>query len=402
MSQLTKRILGVFVAAAASALLVACAKGDRAGERVEVRLLTPSMLDEYVSGAESNDSTSPSAAFVASLKGDGTKSAPALFKDRVADLKSRPAGSPWLRYDDLSSPILGALVPLLAGVAVDFIVSQLDQAAESFEAQWGSAPFHDGFWLRVAAAQAPGGTNILSLDQQRVSFVGEDSAEFEIRGSRAYSVSTDELYSKPLTDKSVRVLTGPLKDKVVTIVERWQPRYVGVEIVRSTKQFPAESGGASRAILLFLPSKSDDRLFLVYPFFYGNRSAKASLGGSSQSLSATIALELAATWVGKDDRAVQATVAQAVFEVGGYDMTGPKARFWGDPAIESVGWFAAGPVGVSRAESDTAGVFRVSCSVTERDESDSRQWIERASKFIGEQRTLVVERAQEVIDAPAK
>ena len=326
------------------AILAGCARGDRVGERVELRMLNIDALDNYANKGESAkflDSLSPFE-FPADFEFEGKalndgKDAKAQFEKQVELLREKE----WLPKDQPNTStetaagtlLLPVVAPLLVGAAIDFIVTTLDETAESFEAQWGTSRMVDGWW-------------------------------------NAVKVENTEL--KP--------------------VYKWSPKFVGVEIVRSTSKFPASSGGASRLVLLFLPSKSDKRLFVVYPLFYGNRSPKASVGTGGQSLAATISMSVNATWVG-NDRAVQAEVAQAVFDVTGYSTSTPGAAFWRMPDRDSVGWFAAGPAAAPtpRISDSAAGVFRIAVAVTEKDEGESRQWIERASKYVTDNREKVIE-----------
>jgi len=363
------------------AILAGCARGDRVGERVELRMLNIDALDNYANKGESAkflDSLTPFE-FPEGFTNDG-KHAKAQFEKQVELLR----GKQWLPNDKPNTStetaadtlLLPVVAPLLVGAAIDFVVTTLDETADSFEAQWGTSRMVDGWWWNgVENKEAkPKGENTVPKVENTVPKVENSVPKVEN------------------TEPKVENTVPKVENTKEATVNHWRPKFVGVEIVRSTSKFPASSGGASRLVLLFLPSKSDKRLFVVYPLFYGNRSPKASVGTGGQSLAATISMSVNATWVG-NDRAVQAEVAQAVFDVTGYSTSTPGAAFWRMPDRDSVGWFAAGPAAAPtpRISSSAAGVFRIAVAVTEKDEGESRQWIERASKYVTDNREKVIE-----------
>lgn len=265
-----------------------------------------------------------------------------VFSKRFAQLQETEA---WQRYGFGSDPdsariapvaLAAAAVPVLAGFAVDLIQSRLDAEALKYEAQYGSSVVQSGYWEKV-----------------------ERRTEGGLKGA---------------------------------------PKYVGFEILRKTEPNADYDGIAARFVYLFIPA-DDTRLFLIHPFYsrVEHTKAKLSRGGGSATVVSDIAIS--SVWIDSTGRTVTDTVAVAKFERGGVVPHEP-GQFKLDPETQSAGWFAGVPV--SRRKNDQGneeavgtGVFRLTVSVTERDETKVRANIERISRFVGNNKERVVEYVSE-------
>lgn len=268
--------------------------------------------------------------------GDG---GPARFQEQWLAIRN----SDWILGEG-RSPVAAALLPALAvpviNLLIDTAVAELDAQAKSYEAQYRATRAFDGFWLSAKG-------------------------------------------------------------------EQWVPAYVGFEIIRYSERFPAETaqdaenrGGASRMIVLFARSQSDPRLFLLHPFFYANRSAKAKVDRDGASIAVTADVTIDAVWIARGQALHEAQVAAATFRFGGYPMTvgADGLRLQTDPATQAAGWFGGVPVSTDgQGEPTGKGVFRITAQVTERDESKARERIERVSEFVSSRRDQIVEQINEAI-----
>ena len=270
---------------------------------------------------------------------------PKAFEDAWRELRD----SVWIKTGPDRSPVLLPLLPALAaGIAnllVDQIVTELDAEASRYEGQYGASRAFDGFWQGVEA-------------------------------------------------------------------DAWTPEYVGFEIIRYTERFPPGTkqddprrGGASRMIVLFARSQSDPRLFLLHPFFYANRSAKAKVDLDGVTIAVTTSIKFDSVWVDRGAAINEAEIASATFQFGGYPMRVDRRGIvlMTKPKEQAVGWFVGVPVSTNaNGDPVSEGVFRITALVTERDESRARERIERSSKFVSSRRDRIVEQINEVLPKSEK
>lgn len=318
---------------------------DANEERVSIRMLTVDDVQSYGGAAaqegEKKRLVDSRVRLMQSKKYDG-KTVGQVFNEQLRDLKTADGGAYRATLEEGPGPriafaaIGAAVLPVLAGFAVDAVQHALDAEAERYEAQYGGSIVQDGFWTE--------GSLELTGDPKRKKYKGT-------------------------------------------------PRYVGFEVVRSTKPREGYDGDAARFVYLLLPSSGDPNLFLIHPFFSHIEHSKAKLAAGKGSASVVSDITIGSVWVDASGRTVNDTVALAKFERGGV-----KPGEWTlddfqiDPRTQAAGWFAGVPLSRDAdGKPMGTGVFRLTVNVTERDETKAKATIERVSRFIGDNKSKIVE-----------
>lgn len=260
-----------------------------------------------------------------------------------------------------------ALAPLvagaLAGAAVDALQSHLEAEAAKLERQFGASVYRSDFWTVKKSAI--------------------DTAKYEVATT-----------------------------------------YNGFKIKRYTRKFPKPPtpGGADDVPAMefeaeFQPS-DNGRLFLIQPKSFITREAKAKVVNDEGTINSTVSISVDAMWVDKNQVMRQERIATASFDVMNYaleDKDGEPAK-WIEMELGGtdarVGWFPGVPVSTSieggkplwetadwGARTDFKdGAFKLTVNVIEKDSSKSKEYIERAAKYVGEQREKLVEKAKGAVE----
>lgn len=232
------------------------------------------------------------------------------------------------------APLIAA--PILLGFVVDAVKSELEREATLYEAQFGETIHETGFWSGVSG--------------------------------------------------NIGV-----------------PRWLGFEIVRTTAGDKGNSkSAASRIVFAMIPANrfnrnqdlpSDERLFVIKPMWLEvNRSrAKVSQFGPG-TLGLTVNVRMNATWIDKAQSVHQDTIADAKFDFSGVDLAA-HTIYIDELKDKIAGWFGGVPVSVDPVSGALKGngTFQLAISVTESDESQVREVIERAAKYLGDNKDKIVQ-----------
>ena len=192
------------------------------------------------------------------------------------------------------------------------------------------------------------------------------------------------------------------------------PNYAGFTFQRFTKEYPqgGTDGPAMRFICEFeQPKKS--RLFLIKPVTFQLNQAKAKIVNGDGAVDLTLNVAVDAMWVDASQIGHQERIAFSTFEIKNYKL--PKgntpATAKTDFGQQRAGWFPGVPISPNAGgkfpwqTSTNAnvteyfdGCFKVSVLVTERDPSGVKEDLEKAAKFIGEQKEKIVGNAKKAVE----
>jgi hypothetical protein len=313
---------------------------DYKGEQVQVTMLSARELWNYDVPAE----TRPL------LRGRLMEEfKPGIFPDRAATEFDTAAADVSVQRMRANAIPLAALVPLIAGFAVDAVRSELEKQASIHEAQFGRTIHSSGFWEDLG-------------DKPRPRWLG-----FEIRRTTARTGG-----ERPASRVVCLMIPAPyMKDAS------------GVTDSTDHERKSTSSAGGPEA---------DARLFVIKPLLFENRSAKAKLMAWEKALDATVFISLQGTWIDAAQTVHQETVAAAQFDVENYDMS-TSPILVKELRGQIAGWFGGVPVSVKKGEPDQwagNGTFRLVAAVTERDPSRVKEGIERAAKYLKDNRDQIV------------
>jgi len=242
----------------------------------------------------------------------------------------------------LPSEAVGALV----GVAVDLVKAQIEAEAKKLERQYGQVDYRSDFW----ALQAANGQGTL------------------------------------------------------------RQNYDGFTLYRLTKQFSTATNPAMEMVCSFEPSESK-RMFIIKPVSFVLRQAKAKVINTAGKIDVTVNIAVDAMWIDAKRVAHQERIAFSSFDITDYDLSDPQPLT--DFKGQMAGWFpgvplSAGPDGkypweagaISRIEEGQFfdGCFKLTVLVTERDASKAKAHLEKAAKFLGDQKSSLVEKAKQATE----
>jgi hypothetical protein len=344
---------------------------DKAGERVELRLLTFDQLMTYSvhagwrtpkdeqrdelrwEFAREDDPESRSTYALRVLIGptderDGTKSVLSAIQSadpRAEEFEKRlrevfPQGK-----GQESAALLAALAPIAIDWLFDTVKSVVKEQSELYESQYSAVAYAGGFWQE--------------------SILGESGDT---------------------------------------------PRYAGFELIRWTNQQP-ESGGepAMRLVVAFIPSADDNRFFLLEPLFLQVQAARAKVARSKGKLSLRVNGTLEGSWVTEKFEHRKENVATIDWLVDNISLadTSPKYFFRSKqrPDLPYVaGWFLSPPLsyrsdGQGNPQRLAAGTpVRLAVVVTEHDKSGAKERLEQIPGVLDSVRPRVDEAVKSIVE----
>lgn len=365
---------------------------DYKGEQVELHMLEGGDLWDYaVTGQHQKD-----------LRDRLKAEFPAVFTDdgfnppAAGQMRAQVAG-------------IAAVVPLIAGFAVDAVRSELEKEAGIHEAQFGRAIHESGFWKELAQ---------------------------EMPATRPARLATNGIASNPPTPLTPPIngatpvnggdptnpTTKPADADDVPRRTFGTPRWLGFEIVRTTaatRDPKSPVKYASRIVCVMVPAPymqqptatlardenpktvkititdplADSRLFVIKPLLYEVRTSKAKLMRWEKMLTATVNIGLDATWIDDRQTVHQAPVAAAEFEIEDYDVKN-RPIYINELKGQIAGWFGGVPVSTEPGHPEELsgnGTFRLAVAVTERDPSRVKESIERAAKYLKDNKSQIVQ-----------
>jgi hypothetical protein len=150
-------------------------------------------------------------------------------------------------------------------------------------------------------------------------------------------------------------------------------------------------------------------MFVVSPNKFVLRQAKAKVINWDGKIDVTVNIAVDAMWIDKNQTAHQERIAFSSFDISDYNLstTNTLTNFKGQKA----GWFPGVPISAgadgkypweagagtnTRRFSD--GCFKLSVLVTEKDASKAKENLEKAAKFIGDQKSSLVEKAKKATE----
>lgn len=248
------------------------------------------------------------------------------------------------RNTDTKHAIASEAVGALVGLTVDLVKAQVEAEAKKLERQYGQVDYRSDFW-------------------------------------------------------SIQPTTNTAKLK---------QNYSGFTLKRLTKKFPKMDFPAMEFDCSFQPSDSG-RMFVVNPTKFVLRQAKAKVINWGGKINVTVNIAVDAMWIDKNQVAHQERIAFSSFDIADYNLsqTNTITNFKGQKA----GWFPGVPIssgadgkypweagaGVStNLYSD--GCFKLTVLVTEKDASKAKENLEKAAKFIGDQKSSLVDKAKKATD----
>ncbi len=246
------------------------------------------------------------------------------------------------RAHALPSEAVGALV----GVAVDLVKAKIEGEARKLERQYGQVDYRSDFW-------------------------------------------------------SLQATNGQ-----VTL----RQNYDGFTLYRLTERFSTATNPAMELVCSFQPSDSK-RMFIISPTSFVLRQAKAKVINTAGKIDVTVNIAVDAMWINEKRVAHQERIAFSSFDITDYDLSNPQPLT--DFKGQKAGWFpgvpiSAGPDGKypweAGANSRTRegqfkeGCFKLTVLVTEKDASKAKAHLEKAAKFLGDQKSSLVEKAKEATE----
>jgi hypothetical protein len=240
-----------------------------------------------------------------------------------------------------------AAAPLAAaavGFAIDYVKKRLDEEATLYEAQFSQRIAADGFWIRKSAS------------------------------------------------------------------DRWQQNYHGFKVTRYVE------GKAEPAYLLVcgMAVSEDGRMLQVAPLYFVTQKAKAKVlakrGWSflwdwalntGDEIESHTDISIDAVYVNDDGKVETIALASFPIDIGHYPLS-PDANAYrilrkspdsGQGLLETApaGWFGGVPISANIGDDRTqAGTFWIGATVTEKDPSNAKRYLEAASKAIEGQRESII------------
>jgi hypothetical protein len=285
--------------------------------------------------------------------------------------------------------LAAAVIPFVAGAAVDAVRADLKKEAALFEAQFSVMNYERGFWAdlkdeprrvrlwkKVGDKWGPTDDSAVPPEKKKVWVEKPNAA-----GKPTLSVEEVEVPST-----------------VMTAVQR----YHGFEVLRYTKEHPEGGPPAFRLVCLIVPAnrfrptdatakKADTNIFLIKPLLFQTASAKAKVAFLRPRMDTKIDIAIDATWIERDQTARQSRVINGQFDVTGYDLNMTEILI-DKLKSKTSGWFGGVPVSVDRDGKPTGnGTFKITVLVTESDQLESKQALEQVAKFVGDQKEKVVQ-----------
>lgn len=164
------------------------------------------------------------------------------------------------------------------------------------------------------------------------------------------------------------------------------------ELTRTTKSTRGtDTRPAFRFVCAIVPSVHDPNVFLLKPLFFQVTSAKAKVASSKSTISVKVNVVIDAMWWDpKSELLKTGKIALTTWKIGGYDIAKQKPKFFSEKGTQphTAGWFGAVPL--THPDATSGGAFKLTVIVTERDESKAANYIERASKMLGENKDRIV------------
>lgn len=329
--------------------------------------------------------------------------------------------------DDVQPEGVGAaiVVPLVAGLVVDTVKKELSKEAKRYEAQFQSVVYDESFW-----AHAVNSTK-LTEDEEFAVWYMDEAAEIsqtkvtEIyesldRGETVFRVPNDLDIANFTPDatpelkeyKEARAKARRYKEFAAELrvgKATFKPRYAAFEIVRTAEKANTRSDGESpafRLVVAIVPSKSDQRLFLLRPLYLEVDSAKAKVASVDEpKITIEMDIEIKGSYVNAKKQFVTSNLASNKWTFSGFKMKGDHficSEFEDANSPHIAGWFFAPPISadktpVGEVDDLAGGAFSIAVNITERDESKAPEYIQRAANLVGENKEKIVSEVQNSI-----
>lgn len=185
---------------------------------------------------------------------------------------------------------------------------------------------------------------------------------------------------------------------------RVSPKMAGKSYKVAAETINGTNQGNKNEQALVLPVRADERLFMVKPLLVDVQRSRAKVFATGSKIDLRAIVRLEATWIDGGQNVRNDVVASGDFEFKSLDLNGRLMKV-GDKEHEVrahidtlkdklAGWFGGVPVSVDfkTKQPKGNGTFRLSVAVTESDQSQAREVVERAAKYLGENREEIVKK----------
>lgn len=244
-------------------------------------------------------------------------------------------------------PAVAAAATALIGFAVDFTKKQIEEEASLYEAQWGKKAAFDHFWSPDGKQQYYGFEVIRGTRKNPLRKLGEkqDTAAFHLVCGIAPSADGQMFQVAPL-----QLTINSVKAKVLS--DQWLRTFYTV---------------------LWKP-----------------------LLRTGHEVDVSADVEITAIWRDKNQTAHLEQLATFTVAVPAFDLNANNTLDAGDGLHSSpVGWFPGIPRSVYNnndgKEIEGLGTFWVKATVTERDPSNAKKYLEQAADLVGKQKDTIVQ-----------
>lgn len=266
------------------------------------------------------------------------------------------------------TPLVATAVTYVASAAFDYAVEEIEQEASLYEAQYGKEMPADNFWSYVSTPAC----------------VNEGE-----KGCLKYKYSSS-----------------------------YKPNYWGMRIKRTTEK----NDDPAFDIILSFEKSSDGQLFKVVPEQLKITRSKAKVlsdetityfnpltwfpklfNTAGHKLNVNVDIKMDGYWRGSDQMLHSSSLAFLSIPVNGYDIES-NPTLDKDDLGGATGWMLTPPVSMmpdgsrpaacqdpDKECSNKSGNFAVSVTITERDPSNAKKYIEKASTYIKENKASAVD-----------
>lgn len=289
----------------------------------------------------------------------------------------------------------GVIATAVIGMALDYTKKQLEAEATLYEAQFGTSIAADRFWVMTQDVEP----ETVTVRKKSSSIIKRYS--FKGTNPPAGLPDSDDTVTEYADENST--------EEVNTAYSSYRQNYYGINVTRKVG-----TNLAFKFVLGIAPS-ADGQFFRVAPIYFVTHKSKAKvlsdrtitylapwnwpsklIKTEGHEISTTVSLDFQSFWKDEKQENRTAQIMTHTFSVENYDLTKhpvltakPQA---GEEKIGSTssGWLVTPPLSLDPTgkpiRSLYSGVFSVKATVTEKDPSNAKQYIEQAATYVGEQK----------------
>jgi hypothetical protein len=291
-----------------------------------------------------------------------------------------------------AAPVLAAAA---IGIAIEVVVTQLQNEATLYEAQFSDTKAFSAFWK-------PGSEN--------------DTSSSVLQST---TTRTERLFKKPVEgkdfpekpDSETKTEIDERRNETQTLVRaKLVQNYKGFRMIRTIEGHDATDPAFS-LVVGFFPS-GDSQMFRVAPLFFQTKKAKAKVLADSawtwlppmlfgklfrsggHEIDTTVDIQVNAYWRGQDQLVHSTTIAPEPIKFLSYDIE--KTPAWctvgcAEEPGKASGWLVGVPVSYSEKGKPVGdGTFTLKVLVTERDKSNAKQYLEQSATYLKDHKQDII------------